>query len=303
MEQILARIERNIMVGLTHSKNGHGAERIPPMMNVNSVGSNVRNMTNGNRKSVAYREQAGELLVQAEMHVLPVGKAKKPATETGEKVAKALAEDGDPGKLLTEVRDILFGPTRKLQEARLEEFVVILEELDRETKVTNQGFAEQIKNLDTADRQRVLDLTAVNQKAETLAAQHDRELAAIHKKIDALSERVNLEMQRSAEIHKRELDEQSNLFASKLERQSAQMLKHLGEMADLNKLSIQTLTTEFSTQLRELSLLAKAGDDKIMARLDERVTQIETNMEDEKRRGVKVMTESLNILSERFQTL
>jgi hypothetical protein len=290
------------MVGLTQSKSGHGAERIPQLMNGSAVGSNVRNMTNGSRKAV-YREQSDALSTPAELHMMPATKVKKQAAEPGEKIAKVLSEDGDPGKLLAEVRDVLFGPTRKLQEARLEELVVILEQLDRETQIAHQGFSEQIKALDSADRQRTLDLAAVEQKSESLAAQHDRELAVINKKIDALSERMSVELQRAAEFHKRELDEQDEVFTSKLERQSAQLLKQMSEMADSHKISVQNLATEFSTQLREMSMLAKTNDDKILSHLEVRVAQVENNIDDDKRRSLKVMIEGLSGLSERLQTL
>ena len=286
----------------THNKSGHGGDHVSPPTNGGRVGSNIRNLPNRGRKS-AHSEQVASNAAPAELHVLPTTRTKKQAADAGESVAQALVEDSDPGALLAEVRDVLFGPTRKLQEARLEELVAILEGLDRENQVVHQGIAHQIKDLESVDQRHELAMMAAVQQTESLAGQHERDVAEIFKRFETLSEFISQEMLRSAEIYKRELDEQTDLYSLKLERQSAQLFEKLTDMADQHTITTQAVASDFAVQLRDLSVAAKTNDDKILAHVNLRMTQSESIADDEKRRTIRVMAEGLNSLSERLQAL
>jgi hypothetical protein len=290
------------MVALTHHKNGLHSELSASVLQAESTTSNIRNIAHASRK-VSFRARPGGEATAAELHMIPTTKAKRTSTGPSEKIVKALADDGDPALMLAELRDVLFGPTRKLQEARLEELVVILEQIDRETQATHRNFAEQLTKVEAVDLQLAGDLQSASQQIDDLAKLHERDHTEVNTKLHTLAERLKHEMQRSSELHKQEMAEQSEAFSAKLERLSELVFRQMEEMSEHQKLSAQVMANDFNAQLRELALATKTSDDKIRVDVDARLTQLEVNIDDDKRRSVKVFTESLNSLTERLQTL
>jgi hypothetical protein len=290
------------MVALTHHKNGQRPELSASMLRAESTTSNIRNISHASRKP-SFRTQSGDEAKAAKLHMIPTTKAKRQSTGPSDRIANALADDGDPAMMLAELRDVLFGPTRKLQEARLEELVVILEQIDRETQATHRRFTEQFTKVEAVDLQLAGDLQSANQQIDDLAKQHERDHAEVNAKLHALAERLKHEMLRSSELHKQELAEQSDAFTTKLEKLSELVFRQMEEMSEHQKLSAQVVANDFNAQLRELALATKNNDDKIRTEVDARLTQLEANIDDDKRRTIKVLSEGLGSLTERLHTL
>jgi hypothetical protein len=297
------------MAATTHHKNGQRGENAVSGLAAESAASNIRTMSHSSRKP-AFRAQSDDKATPAELHMIPTVKTKKTASGPSEKVVSALIDEGDPAMKLAELRDVLFGPTRKLQEARLEELVAILEQVDREAQATQQNFAEQFSKADAVDRQLAADLFGTNQHIEEMAKQHERDLSEANVRLHALADRMKQEILHAAEIHKRALEEQADGFSSKLDKLSSLVFRQMEEMSEHQKLAAHVMSHDFATQLGELDAATKAleaatraSDDRIRAEIDARVMQLEGNAEDEKRRSLKVLTEGLSSLSERLQSL
>jgi hypothetical protein len=278
------------MVATTHYENGPRSDLASSGLNAESIASNIRNISRNNRKP-------------ASLHVMPAAKAKKPSSGPSEKIVDALADDGDPAVLLAEVREVLFGPTRKLQEARLDELVGILEEIDREVQVTHRRVTEQLADADAADRQLASDLLATNKQIEDLAQQHERGLAEANGSIHALAEKMKQEILRVAEFHQRELEQQAEDFSSKLDKFSAVVFRQMDEMSGHQKLSTEALATDFNGQMRELISTMKSSDEEILSQFEQRFAQVNAFADDEKSRSIRVLTEGLSSLSERLRSL
>jgi hypothetical protein len=290
------------MVALTHHKNGQRPEVSPSVLRAELNTSNIRNIAHAGRK-LSFRAQTGDETTPAELHMIPTTKVKRPTTGPSESVVKALIDDGDPAIMLAELRDVLFGPTRKLQEARLEELVVILEQIDREAQATHRSFADQLTKVEAVDLQLAGDLQSASQQIDDLAKLHERDHAEVNTKLHTLAERLKHELLRSSELHKQELAEQSDVFAAKLEKLSELVFRQMEEMSEHQKLSAQVMANDFNAQLRELALATKTSDDKIRTEVDARLTQLEVNIDDDKRRTIKVLSEGLGSLTERLHTL
>ncbi len=280
------------MVTMTQHKNGQGAEALPSGLIAEASG----------RKNGPRARMTAEAM-PADIKVVPAVKARKLDAGPSEGVAKALVDEGDPARMLAELREVLFGPTRKLQEARLEELVVILEQLDSEARSNAKRVAEQFAKVENTDRKLGAEIHATNNVIEELKKQHERELSDANIKIHALSERLRQEMLRTAETQQRDMAAQADTFSAKLDNLAAKLQQLISEVSDHHKLAAEAMSADFSNQIRELSLITKATDDKIRMEIDTRAAQLAANAEEDKRRNLKILTEGLSGLSERLQTL
>ncbi len=134
------------------------------------------------------------------------------------KVLAAMAGDPDPVKTLADIRSLLVGPTRSLHDAMFEEVIDILEESDREVQsaietlesnyyrlsditdglvtasVENRdrthqqtGFFQEELQKSVAGQQEMLNemFMAIDAKIAEMAAQVDRKIEALAKKLEA----------------------------------------------------------------------------------------------------------------------
>ncbi|MDP1701755.1 MAG: hypothetical protein Q8L53_12460 [Aestuariivirga sp.] len=134
------------------------------------------------------------------------------------KVLAAMAGDPDPGKTLADIRSLLVGPTRSLHDAMFEEVIDILEESDREVQTALEtlesnyyrlsditdglvtasvesrdrahkqtGFFQEELQKSVAGQQEMLNemFMAIDAKIAEMAAQVDRKMEALAKKLEA----------------------------------------------------------------------------------------------------------------------
>ena len=220
-----------------------------------------------------------------------------------DKIAGALIDENDPAHLLTTLRDTLFGPTRKLQEARMEELVAILEETDGTFRRSVQKINEQIATIESVNDRHANDLAAhqfdVVSKAKTLSV----DIAETNRKIDDLSENLVIELQRNDKGHKLLIEEVTALVTARLDHMAADHAKQLADMATNNQLTVQALMSDFTIRLQDLAAASKAGDEKIMAQVDSRLLRHESADDEHKRRNIQALTEGLSYMSERITAL
>ena len=124
-----------------------------------------------------------------------------PNSGLNKKVSAALAEDSHPAKSLADIRQILVGPSRRLQDARFEEVITILEESDRAFQLALCALENRCNKLAT-DMQALAADTAnrMREHAAAAIANNDEILAVFEARLAKLEEHSSNEHHRHIDV-------------------------------------------------------------------------------------------------------
>ena len=200
-------------------------------------------------------------------------------------VLDALADDPDAEKSLADIRRILAGPTRKLQDARFEEFVSILEELDRKV----QHSLEVLGN-------RCNELTAINDRLSKVSEEQQQ-------KIDHQTERLNAEIHRNSEARQELEIDLRDMVETRFDKFESSIKQRIDALDTKVARESQVLATDLSTRMYEYNESVKANLDGILSVFETRLEKVELQTADDQRRQLEIFAGGLSELSGRLQGL
>lgn len=200
-------------------------------------------------------------------------------------VLDALADDPDAEKSLADIRRILAGPTRKLQDARFEEFVSILEELDRKV----QHSLEVLGN-------RCNELTAINDRLSKVSEEQQQ-------KIDHQTERLNAEIHRNSEARQELEIDLRDMVETRFDKFESSIKRRIDALDTKVARESQVLATDLSTRMYEYNESVKANLDGILSVFETRLEKVELQTADDQRRQLEIFAGGLSELSGRLQGL
>ncbi len=203
-------------------------------------------------------------------------------TALSKKVLDALSEDPDPAKSLADIRKLLVGPTRRLQEARMEEIISIMEESDRGTQ----------KSL-TALEARCLDLA---RKCEKLSAASE----LTDQKARQQSEFFSAELAKSSTAQQDSMSEMFLVIDAKLEKMASLVNERIDQLTAKTSVDNQTLVSDFANRMRELSASTNANIDRMVDNFEARLTRAEAQSDNEHRRHVEAFAHGFNDIADRL---
>jgi hypothetical protein len=198
-------------------------------------------------------------------------------------VLDALADDPDAEKSLADIRRILAGPTRRLQDARFDEFVSILEEMDRKL----QNSVEVMSG-------RCNELSAISDK---LFAATDE----TRQRMDHQTERLNAEVRRNTEARQEIASELRLFFESRIEKLEADMKQRIEALDRKIAQEGQTLLSDLSTRMYEFSESAKSNLDGILSVFETRLEKVEWQTANDQRRQIEVFAGGLSEIAGQLQ--
>jgi hypothetical protein len=196
--------------------------------------------------------------------VKPVEPKVNPVQALSAKIKEAMQTDYDAEESLAAIRAILVGPTRRLQDARIEEIISILEEMDR----SNQ------------DRFRTLE---------------DR--------CETVSSKVDIEIEKATASHMQHLTEFSFALDSRFNRAQADWKAQLAGYAQESRMAITQMSQDFTVQFREQERKVTGGFETLTQRFEERFLKMDEDADELQQRSAEVFAEGLNDIAKRLTAL
>lgn len=210
---------------------------------------------------------------------------KYPDSVLSKKVSDALAEDPDPAKSLADIRRVLVGPTRQLQEARMEEVITILEESDRVTQASLRSLENQCANLAAITERQAVEAEETRQK------------------IERQSEHMDFELQNTSNSQQQMLSELFVMFDSKLETISTQLTQQIDTLAAKTSQDLQTLVNEVAQRIQDVAAAASDNDAKLVEQFETRLVRAEAYTDKEHRRHIAVFADGFSDIADRLLAL
>ncbi len=198
-------------------------------------------------------------------------------------VLDALADDPDAEKSLADIRRILAGPTRRLQDARFDEFVSILEEMDRKLQHSVEVMSSRCN-----------ELSAISDKLFA-ATEETRQ------RMDHQTERLNAEVRRNTEARQEIAIELRQFFESRLDKLEADMKQRIEALDKKIAQDGQALASDLSTRMYDYSEATKSSLDGILSVFETRLEKVEWQTANDQRRQLEVFAGGLSEIAGQLQ--
>ncbi len=179
------------------------------------------------------------------------------------KIMDALREDPEPSKSLTEIRDLLVGPVRRLHEARMEELITILEDLDR----TNQASFRTLSN----------SYNDLSETCRDLITASDETNAKLRRDTEQLSG----EIQKNYKNGQTALTELHSTLETRMQRLANELNQRMDDLVFKVNTEFQSLEDDVNGRLEELTLVTNSTIDKLAKRLDSKIDTLSTKTTEE----------------------
>ncbi len=198
-------------------------------------------------------------------------------------VLDALADDPDAEKSLADIRRILAGPTRRLQDARFDEFVSILEEMDRKL----QHSVEVMSN-------RCNEISEIGDKLFA-ASEETRQ------RVDSQTERLNAEVRRNTEARQEIASELRQFFEARLDKLEADMKQRIDMLDRKVAQEGQALVSDLSARMFDYNESTKSNLDGILSVFETRLEKVEWQTANDQRRQIEVFAGGLSEIAGQLQ--
>ena len=201
------------------------------------------------------------------------------------RVQEALREDSDAVQSLSDIRGLLIGPISRLNEARMEEMLSILEEADRENKISVRELHARSNELQTTTEQIKLDVTKTNEVIKSEAAQQSVNLLTATQDMDYALKELAQKLENNFQKLSTELNHSVNALATKMASDH------------------ETLFTSVSKRIDDLTKLTVSNDERIVANFENKLAVSEVNMKTMRSREFDNLAEGFAEFSERMLKL
>jgi hypothetical protein len=236
-------------------------------------GNRVVPITSSKGKSSARQNNAAEISAQAADASTPepqpsvkTKQAEELSSTIGsegpalsKRILETFQDDADPVKSLADIRRLLIGPVSRLHEARMEEFVTILEEADQANRQSAKSLHERCDNLVETCEHIISEFVKNNDAFQAQSAQN------------------RVELQRATETLNQTINDMGMLFDSKLQKLSAEMNHRFDAMASKTSSDYQALSKNLAAQINGLAESTTANDERIATNLEAQLANSEAN--------------------------